>query len=160
MTDRTGDQAHNEGGDPLVDRLEASGSAELGEDLSEDLSINAHLQQQNTRKYDIQLDEWEHRKNMQISAFSTGLSFACMLYLVATVIGGSIAYGFVKGTKVDWHLTLLAAAFIIPPTVIVIVLIRSVYTNPAETSASDNLPALNLIKEIAVAIKEIFSSSK
>ncbi|MDC7691720.1 hypothetical protein [Vogesella indigofera] len=159
MSNELSRAANNEGGDPLVEILVASGTPQLGEDLSEDSIPASGNLRTITRSDDIQLEEWNHRKNMQISAFSNGFSFAALLYIVATAIGGSIAYGFVKGTPVNWHLTLLAAAFIIPPTVIVIVLIRSVYSDQTENS-SDHLPALNLIKEIAVALKEVFSSGK
>lgn len=159
MTENVENPTSNEGEDPLVRMYEANSSAELGQDLSEDDSSKATAANQN-KGFDYQLDEWNHRKSMQLSAFSIGFTFAFLLYLVATVIGASVAYGFVKGTKVDWHLTLLAAAFIIPPTVIVIVLIRSIYTNQADNNPSDNLPALNLVKEIALALKEILPSSK
>lgn len=158
MSDEPSDKPISEGGDPLVDRLVASENAQLGQDLSEDVAQSEYFRA-SIPKDDIQLEESRHRQSMQISAFSSGFTFAALLYIVATVIGGSIAYGFVKGSPVDWHLTLLAAAFIIPPTVIVIVLIRSVYASQPDNS-SDNLPALNLIKEIAVAIKEVFASGK
>jgi membrane protein implicated in regulation of membrane protease activity len=79
--------------------------------------------------------------------------------IVAAIIGLIVANGFVIGKTVDWHLTLLAAAFAIPATVIVIAIIRSVYASQKQED-TDNLPALNLIKEIVVAVKEVLSSGK
>lgn len=147
--------------DDLIRKLEATQSHSLDNpsvDFSED-SLKKGLSPSEQAKTDIQLEEWQHRKTMQLSVFSSGLTFAALLYIVAAIIGIIVAYGFAIGKNVDWHLTLLAAAFAIPATVIVIAIIRSVYASQ-KPEDGDNLPALNLIKEIIVAVKEVLSSGK
>lgn len=60
-----------------------------------------------------------------------------------------------RGHEIHWHASILAAAFVVPPTIIMVALLRAVYSSKLEKE-SDPAPALAFIKEVLSSIAEIF----
>ncbi|MFM0569129.1 hypothetical protein PQQ88_12450 [Paraburkholderia caledonica] len=108
----------------------------------------------------IALQESAHRTNLQRHAFLSATGAAMLLYIAAMTFGGLLIYRYcVKGMDIDWHISALAGAFVVPPTVVIIALIRAIY-HKEEKASGDSLPALNLLKDIAVAVKEAVKAVK
>nr|WP_313657454.1 hypothetical protein [Achromobacter ruhlandii] len=128
-----------------------------------DLSAGG-LSANQAERISLATQESAHRINQQQTIFSSLLSLIVLLYLIGAVFSGVALYLAAQGVnKVDWHTWLLGLAFIVPPTVLSIVLVRaSYYSNSTQDKgdASDNLPALSLVKEIAKACTEAVKASK
>lgn len=105
---------------------------------------------------DYQIIEFNHRSKIQknlmcfVMCISAGLLFAA--------VGG--LFWLIYSNNTDFHMAILVGAFLIPPTVMTIVAVKAAHKEAQDNDATDKLPALNLIKEIAVALKEAFSSAK
>lgn len=78
------------------------------------------------------LDEHNHRLNMQRSLFSSVLSFAAMLYMVAVAMGFLLIAKLNDNANLHWHASLLIAAFVIPPTVLTVGLMRGIFKDKNE----------------------------
>ena len=78
------------------------------------------------------LEEHSHRLNLQRSLFSSVLAFAAMLYLVAVVMGFLLIGKLNDNANLHWHASLLIAAFIIPPTVLTVGLMRGIFKDKDE----------------------------
>lgn len=134
----------------------------LGEIGNPDLSAGG-LPPAAQERITLAAEESAHRINQQRTIFSSLLSLIVLLYMIGAVFSGIALYLAAQdGNKVDWHTWLLGLAFIIPPTVLSIVLVRASYYSATQDKgdASDNLPALSLVKEIAKACTEAVKATK
>jgi hypothetical protein len=125
-----------------------------GTDLSQDSENNKQQSVQDTIAYQESAD----RRSMQLTLFNSAIMLSILMFVFAGIL--AIAIVTKDSNKLDWHLPLLAAAFVVPPTLILIAIIRAIYPSSAKSDDKDNLPALNLVKEIAVAIKEAAKAVK
>ncbi|WP_287880720.1 hypothetical protein [Aquitalea sp.] len=128
---------------------------QTGPDLSQDIGSNTQSVQDT-----IAFQESADRRAMQRSLFNSAISLSVLMFSFAAVLAAVIVSKATDANKFDWHLPLLAAAFVVPPTLILIAIIRAIYPSLAKSDDKDNLPALNLVKEIAVAIKEAAKAVK
>lgn len=110
----------------------------------------------------IALKELQHRHGLQQSVFSCAIAAAVLLYFSAVIFAGMVLSHSGPGQiGSDWHSSLLAGAFIVPPTVMVVVLIRSVYSSTGSKGASaDDLPSVSFAKEIVSIAKDLASLGK
>lgn len=108
------------------------------------------------------LTEQRHRHGLQQSIFSCAITVAVVLYISAIVFAGFVLLKSAPGQLgADWHSSLLAGAFIVPPTVMMIVLIRAVYASANSKEASaDDLPSISLVKEILAIVKDAAGTGK
>lgn len=101
------------------------------------------------------LDEHNHRLNLQQSLFSSVLSFAAMLYMVAVAMGFLLIGKLNDNANLHWHASLLIAAFVIPPTVLTVGLMRGIFKDkdgkkdPSEDAGNQSI--MDIGKE---AVKE------
>lgn len=143
-------------GIPSAELTEERPKDEIGVDLSQDSEDNKKQSVQDT----IAFQESADRRSMQRSLFNSAISLSVLMFSFAAVLVSVIVYKATDTSKFDWHLPLLAAAFVVPPTLILIAIIRAIYPSSGKSDDKDNLPALNLIKEIAVAVKEAAKALK
>ncbi|WP_265655763.1 hypothetical protein [Verminephrobacter aporrectodeae] len=93
--------------------------------MAEDLSTeNAPIQ--NPDVTNIGLEEQKHKLNTEQCVFKWTLRCASILFVVAISIAVIILFMLNANPQIHWHASLLVTAFVIPPTVIVIGLLRSV----------------------------------
>lgn len=102
------------------------------------------------------LEEHHHRLSLQRSLFNTALGFAALLYLSAIGMGVILIGMLHDKPSLHWHASILVAAFVIPPTLITVGLMRGIFKDKEEKkdpSASDlaNQSIIEIGKE---AIKE------
>lgn len=101
----------------------------------------------------IALQELNHRLALQQSAFSIAVALAFILFIAAIVFAGAVLYTF-GDRDAHWHSSLLAGAFVIPPTVIVLALLRAVYSSKSDAKSDDSVvPVVNFLKEVVAAFK-------
>lgn len=126
-----------------------TGNSSLG-DLSE-----GDVRSDVSNSVDLGLAEQKHRFSTERTLFSSALGFAVLLYMTAIVMGGILVVNLQTHPEIHWHASLLIASFIVPPTVIVVSLIRAVYKKHEKPSAKDDefedsaLPAFDLMKDFA-----------
>lgn len=123
-------------------------------DLAGDATID------NTR-VNLTLDEHKYRLSQRQSLFSSAICFVALLFLVAVVYGGFLLVAVLTHptSNLHWHASILIAAFIAPPTITLIALMRLVYApeqKEAETPALT--PALSMVKEAAGAVAAVFKT--
>lgn len=141
-------------GIPPAETTQDQPAHDPGTDLSQDSENNKQQSVQDTIAYQESTD----RRSMQWSLFNSAIMLSVLMFIFAGVLAVAIVSK--DPNKLDWHLPLLAAAFVVPPTLILIAIIRAIYPSSAKSDDKDNLPALNLVKEIAVAIKEAAKAVK
>lgn len=111
----------------------------------------------------IALQESIHRTRLQWSVFTIAMIVVALLFAAAIGFGSLVVLRYYRATDhspIDWHVSALAGAFVIPPTVILIALIRAIYYKSEDKTPTESLPALNLIKDILVAVKEAAKAVK
>jgi hypothetical protein len=111
-------------------------------------------------KTSIATEESQHRRGQELTISSSAIALAALLFIAAVSFGLITVFKVSDSAAdrtVDWHVLFVPLAFVIPPTVIIVALIRSIYSRSKHGSDADDLPALSLVKEIAIALKELFS---
>ncbi|MBJ9675224.1 hypothetical protein [Burkholderia gladioli] len=110
----------------------------------------------------IALQEMVHRTGIQKLIVKCAMGLVATLYLAGIVFACFILRVYYLNPKliIDWHTSALAGAFVVPPTLIAIALVRAVYKDGGDKKEEESLPALNLIKEIALAVKEAAKAVK
>lgn len=145
---------------PATATEESAVDAALGGNGNPDLSAGG-LPAVQTQRISLATEESAHRINQQRTLFSSLIALIVLLYMIGAVFSGIALYIASQGQpKVDWHTWLLGLTFIIPPTVLSIVLVRATYSRPQQDDATENLPALNLMKEVAKACADAFKAAK
>lgn len=86
------------------------------------------------------------------------MAFVALLFLVAVFYGGVILYLLVGDPSgaVHWHASILVAAFVVPPTVMLVALLRSVYAASEDEKNQSLLPVVTMLKDTALAIAGMF----
>ncbi|ARV18672.1 hypothetical protein AEP_01728 [Curvibacter sp. AEP1-3] len=112
-----------------------------------------------SKSVDLGLEEQKHRFSTEQTLFSSAIGFAVLLYMTAIVMGAVLVFSLQKDPKIHWHVSLLIASFIVPPTVIMVSLIRAVYKKPEKASSKDEtqesaLPTLDLVKDFAKEVSK------
>ena len=114
------------------------------------------------------LEEHSHRLSLQRWLFSIVLVFALMLYLVAIIIGLMLINMLRDHSELHWHASILIAAFIIPPTVITVGLMRGIFKDkdekkdPADDAANQSIVDIGkeATKEFAKEVGKAFAKTK
>jgi len=119
----------------------------LSKNNSTDLS-DGGLNEQDAKQTNLGLQEQLHRRSMQQTAFSAGLSFAAVLFMVAVFFGGCLLMQLSRHPSMHWHASVLVAAFVIPPTVIFMSVLRAVYKRDGDRPEDVDLPVADLAKNI------------
>ena len=135
---------------------------DLAANKSVDLSSD-NLQKRDVKIIPLGLDEQAHRFSTEKTLFSSAISVAVLLYMTAIVMGVGLVVALQRHPDIHWHVSLLVASFIVPPTVIFVSLIRAVYKKPEKAAAENDdkpedssLPALGMMKDFAKEVgKEV-----
>ncbi len=159
---------------PVSEKTEKATTDEAGLDRTDpNKDLSADKSQLNSKVE--QPDSWAlrstvHRENLQQNVFSCAVSLVAFLYISAIVFVGCVLYLSATTPKdINWHFSLLAGALIIPPTVILLVLIRSIYVNASQKNEEKDkvkdvtigdLPALSMIKELIALSKDVVALGK
>jgi hypothetical protein len=103
------------------------------------------------REEEIALDEFKLSQNQKKSLFNAALALAVVLYI--TAISLTFVLMVTKDGNTDWHASFLVAAFVVPPTVIIIGMMKSVYPvkqNGKDSEKNDDIgiPLADISKEI------------
>lgn len=112
---------------------------------------------------DLGLNEQKHRFSTEKTLFSSAIGIAVLLYMTAIFFGFCLMVALQTHPDIHWHVSILIAAFIVPPTVIFVSLIRAVYRKPDVVTAEEDgksvdtgLPALDMMKDFAKEVgKEV-----
>lgn len=104
------------------------------------------------------LEEHSHRLRLQTSVTNSAMAFVALLFIVAIVFGFGILYLLVgePTRSIHWHASILIAAFVVPPTVMLVAILRSVYSASEDEKTQSLLPIVSMMKDTAVAIAGIF----
>lgn len=94
------------------------------------------------------LQELSQLLSQRQSLFSSAIALCTILYMVGIVIAGLMIYMLDKKDDIHWHASLLVAAFVIPPTVIILALMRGVFKTSSQDADSTGVPTADLVKEI------------
>jgi hypothetical protein len=106
------------------------------------------------------LKEFEHRIGQQKTAAATAIAWATLLFMTAMAFGAAFVYALVhEAHNLSWHATILVGAFVVPPTIILVALIKSVY-QPEKADGDSSVPAISFLKELAAAIAAVFKAAK
>lgn len=149
--------------EPPEDYLEGLLNDPSFDDLSSDSVAKELSTQEKSELSSIGLEEFTHRRDQQLTIASSAVSFAALLFMAAATFGAAAIYCFAAtGHPTDWHVYFLPISFLIPPTIIILALIRSMYREePSKTAvATESFPALTLVKEIASACVEVVKGIK
>ena len=138
---------------------EADGFVANAADPVGDLSAGI-LPESEKQKANFGLKEFEHRLSQQKTAATTAIVWATILFMTAMVFGGCFVNALVhEAENLNWHATIIVGAFVIPPTIILVALIRSVYP-PKESDEDLQVPAIAFLKELASAVAAVFKAAK
>lgn len=109
-------------------------------------------------KANLGLEEHSHRLSLQRSVANSAMAFVAVLFIVAVIFGGVILYLLVgEPTRaIHWHASILVAAFVVPPTVMLVAVLRSVYAASEDEKNQSLLPIVTMLKDTAIAIAGIF----
>lgn len=104
----------------------------------------------------LEVEGWVHRKSQQLNVFSITATLAILLYLAAAVFAGTALYMALNKYSVDWHTWLIALAFLLPPTILTVALVRAVYPKHSDKNEEglQSLPAVKAATELLKSIKE------
>lgn len=97
------------------------------------------------------IEEHKHRLNLQRSLFNTALMFVFLLYLAAILGGGYLLFLLGSNPNIHWHAAILVAAFVAPPTIIVLALVRGLFTEKKDKNKeadSTGVLTADMTKEI------------
>lgn len=123
-----------------------------------DLSSPDALPADELGRTDFGVQEFAHRSEMQRNVIKWALRLSIALYLFAMLAFLLVLY---TNPRLELHVSTLLIGFFVPPTVIMLVTIKAAHSDkPKEPAAADNLPALNLLKEIAIAVREAIKAVK
>lgn len=102
----------------------------------------------------LAMQEFEHRTSQQRSVYMSALGFILLLYVVAIVFASIGLFHMTGREAADWHAAILGSTYVIPPTLLLIALIRAIYPRQDNGGAND-MPSVDLIKESIAAGKEL-----
>ena len=138
---------------------EVGGPITEATDPSSDLSAGT-VAPSEQQKLTIGLSEFNHRVNQQLNVSSAAIRLAVLLFGCAIAIGACFVYALVaKEMDLSWHATILVAAFVVPPTILISSLLRAVF-QPKEKDEDSTVPALAFLKELASAIAAAWKAAK
>lgn len=102
----------------------------------------------------LALEAHAHKISQQQTVINAALCAIMLLFMVAVSFGAVLLYLLVKhpSWNIHWHASILVATFILPPTVALVALMRSVYVARANSEDRDYTPILSFGKEAAEAI--------
>ncbi|CAN7206457.1 hypothetical protein [Rhizobacter sp. LjRoot28] len=108
-------------------------------------------------KVNLGLEELYHRRSQQLTLLRTALSLVALLFLAAVIFGGVLIHAVLSDPRKDlhWHASILVAAFVVPPTVILIALLRGAYARGSKDPDETLLPMMTLVRETAGTIADI-----
>lgn len=132
--------------------------ADVGKPFGLDLSGDS-LPSEEADSLTLGAEQWQHQKDQQRYAFRIAAVISCALYLAAAVFAFvPVMLAFV-GQSVDWHTWLIPVSFLLPPTVIVVALLRSVYPKTSgNVNFVDDAPATSTLREVCQTIRDVCKS--
>lgn len=136
--------------------LEPSNDSPPDADLSE-----GKLGQRDLWLANLGLEEHAHRIGQQKTVANAAISLAVVLYIAAMTFGGVLLYILATSPNpgsMHWHASLIVAAFVVPPTVLIVAVLRGAYKT--EPGAKDTAPILDLFKEAAKILRDVFKVDK
>lgn len=107
----------------------------------------------------IGLQDQQHRHQLQRRAANVAIWLPITMFIVAAYFAWRVLRAFLKGqVELDWHVTLFVAAFVVPPTIILMAFTRAAYD--AKHERTDSAPVLKFIKEVIDAVKDAVKAVK
>ena len=144
----------------VPDSHQASGATfEANGTVSESDEVKVALPSTLVRaKAEIGLEEHAHRIGLQRTVANSALTFVALLFIVAVVFGGIILYMLMDNPsrEIHWHASILVAAYVVPPTVVLVAVLRSVYAATEDEKNQSLLPIMSMLKDTAIAIAGMF----
>lgn len=134
----------------------ALGASPLGSSSGFDFSAPDPLPKEERATVSLATEAWAHSKSQQLTAFAITATLAVLLYLAATLFAGTALYMALNEYSVDWHTWLIALAFLLPPTILTVALVRAVYPKPSDKNEEglQSIPAVKAMTELFKAVKE------
>src|SRR4051812_48002433 len=133
---------------PDLDRKERGSDLSAGELPSIEIS-----------KLNLGTQDQQHRHKLQRQAANVAIAVPVALFLAAGIFAWRILCAFLEGDiELDWHVTLFIAAFVVPPTIILMAFTRAAYDSKHERT--DSAPVLKFVKEVIDAIKDAVKAVK
>ncbi|MPT00242.1 MAG: hypothetical protein E2581_17315 [Pseudomonas sp.] len=105
------------------------------------------------KSLDKGIKELEQFLNLRQSVFSSAIALATLLYLTAIALSGILVFMLPGNKDIHWHASLLVAAFVIPPTVLLLSLMKGVFKSTPEEKDETGIPTVDVSKDF---IKEVF----
>lgn len=112
----------------------------------DDLSAG-DLPKAETAAVNLGLEEQAHRIRLQTNAFNAAILFAVVLLMVAVVLAFVSLQLYAAKDAVDWHVTLLVAAVLVPATVTMVAAVRAAFPKAVDKD-EDLLPTMKALKEL------------
>ena len=131
--------------DPMAVPLHAGSDCDLRVDAME------HIRHESAG---LALQEFDHRAAQQRSVFSSALGLIAVLYVVAIVFATVGLFHMTGRLAADWHAAILGSTYVIPPTLLLMALIRAIYARQESGDRSD-VPAAELAKEALGACRDL-----
>lgn len=119
--------------------------------MAEDDLLSGSVPDLTKKDTDLGIKEHAHRMDMQQSLFSSALAFAALLYMVAVAMGFIMLWMLNEKPSLHWHASILVGAFIIPPTIIVVGLMRALFKEQKSKDKEDDstgVPIADICKEV------------
>ncbi|MCR4143497.1 hypothetical protein [Alcaligenes faecalis] len=134
----------------------AFGADPLGSGSGFDFSAPDPLPKEERASVSLATEAWVHSKSQQLTVFSITATLVVLLYLAATLFAGTALYMALSKYSVDWHTWLIALAFLLPPTILTVALVRAVYPKPSDKNEEglQSIPAVKAATELLKSIKE------
>ena len=122
-------------------------------DLSED-----SLPAQEKAVANLGIEESAHRIGAQKTAINAAITMSVLLLMAAIAMAGCMLWLTAHDSSIHWHSSILVAALTIPPTVIMVAVLRSVFQitqkDKEEKSEATPWPAQEVVKELIKALKQ------
>lgn len=125
--------------------------------MAEDLSADS-LSQIDREVANLGLIESSHRRSAQDTAVSAAITVSVLMFMTAVFLAGCLVYLIAQNPQIHWHSSILIAALTIPPTVMMVTVIRAVFQNSQqekdEKPEPTPWPVQEAGKELIKAMKE------
>lgn len=103
----------------------------------------------------IGIEAFNHKRTLELNLFNTIATFSSLLFIVAAILAIMV----IQKENADWHVFLMATAFTVPPTVMIIAAVRGIY-GKHEKEIKNEMPVISMVKEIGTVVKDCFVTIK
>lgn len=122
----------------------------------EDFSAGT-LQRSEIATVNLGISESQHRIGSQKTVFGAVVTFSAIMFAAAVGVTVVLVYLLSSNPNIHWHVSLLVATLAVPPTVMMVALLRAVSQTEKEKQDKDDkpvFPAHELVKEVAKGLKD------